>query len=487
MSFVELGLVEPILRALVSEGYTTPTPIQSQTIPHVLAERDVLGCAQTGTGKTAAFALPILQHIDARRRAAVSRAPRVVVIAPTRELASQIGQSFATYGRNLHFRHTVIFGGVGQGPQVRALAKGVHILVATPGRLLDLMSQGHVRLNELEIFVLDEADRMLDMGFLPDLKKIISHLPHKRQSLFFSATMPENIAALAHSLLHNPVQVSVTPPATTVQRIEQQVHFVEHRHKQALLYQVVSENGCGRALVFTRTKHGADKVARRLGQQGVRADAIHGNKSQSARERALQAFRTGRLHVLVATDVAARGLDVDGISHVINYDLPTDPESYVHRIGRTGRAGASGIALTFCEPNQRRDLRDIEKVVRKSIPVAAGSQNFEAQPFDAQESQPAARQHHRAGGKGHSHGRRFSGQPSNGQGRRRHGKPHGNGRSQGKGRPQSEVRSEGHGQPSTNGNGSQHGKLHDNGKSQGHGKSLYARHKKRPTHRRALA
>ncbi|HEY2760206.1 MAG TPA: DEAD/DEAH box helicase, partial [Pirellulales bacterium] len=373
MSFVELGLVEPILRALEAEGYTTPTPIQSQTIPHVLAGRDLLGCAQTGTGKTAAFALPILQRIDQHRRPAAPRAPRVVVIAPTRELASQIGQSFATYGRNLHFRHAVIFGGVGQGPQVRTLNHGVHILVATPGRLLDLMSQGFIRLDQLEVFVLDEADRMLDMGFLPDLKKIISKLPVKRQSLFFSATMPENIAGLAHSLLHNPARVSVTPPATTVQRIDQQVHFVEHHNKRALLHQVISENDCHRALVFTRTKHGADKVARQLGERGIKADAIHGNKSQSARERALLGFRTGKLHVLVATDLAARGIDVDDISHVINYDLPTDPESYVHRIGRTGRAGASGIALTFCEPGQRRDLRDIEKLVRKSIQVASGS------------------------------------------------------------------------------------------------------------------
>jgi ATP-dependent RNA helicase RhlE len=372
MSFLELGLVEPILRAVAVEGYTTPTPIQAQTIPHVLVGRDLLGCAQTGTGKTAAFALPILHRIDGERRPAVARAPRVVVLAPTRELASQIGQSFATYGRHLHFRQTVIFGGVGQAPQVRALSHGVHILVATPGRLLDLMSQGHVRLDQLEVFVLDEADRMMDMGFLPDVKRIISHLPRQRQSLFFSATMPPNIASLAHSLLVNPVRVSVTPPATTVERIEQHIHFVERAHKKALLHKVVSAADCHRALVFTRTKHGADKVARQLGQQGIKVDAIHGNKSQSARERALSRFRTGTLHVLVATDVAARGIDVENISHVINYDLPVDPESYVHRIGRTGRAGASGIALSFCDSGERGALRAIEQLVRQRIPVAGG-------------------------------------------------------------------------------------------------------------------
>jgi ATP-dependent RNA helicase RhlE len=409
MSFVELGLIEPILRALVSEGYTTPTPIQSQTIPHVLAGSDLLGCAQTGTGKTAAFALPILQRIDQSRRPAVPRAPRAVVIAPTRELASQIGQSFATYGRNLHFRHAVIFGGVGQGPQVRALAHGVHILVATPGRLLDLMSQRHVCLDQLEMFVLDEADRMLDMGFLPDLKKIIARLPRQRQSLFFSATMPENIAGLANSLLHNPIHVSVTPPATTVQLIEQHVHFVERPNKRALLHQVVSTNECHRALVFTRTKHGADKVARQLGVQGIRADAIHGNKSQSARERALLQFRTGKLHVLVATDVAARGIDVDGISHVINYDVPTDPESYVHRIGRTGRAGASGIAISFCDSSERGALRDIEKLVRRKIQIAPGSQ--------AAVGTDVAAHHHYAAGGSKSETRSTTNRPSHGTGK----------------------------------------------------------------------
>jgi ATP-dependent RNA helicase RhlE len=382
MSFRELGLAEPIVRAVTAEGYTTPTPIQSQSIPHVIAGRDLLGCAQTGTGKTAAFALPILERIDKARRPATSRAPRVLVLSPTRELAAQIGQSFATYGRHLHFRQTVVFGGVGQNPQVRALSHGVHILIATPGRLLDLMEQGHVRLDQLEIFVLDEADRMLDMGFMPDLKKIISRLPRQRQSLFFSATMPDSIANLAGGLLTDPVRVSVTPPSSTVDRIEQRVLFVDHGNKRALLNSLLTPGKFERVLVFTRTKHGADKVVKQLNREGVAADAIHGNKSQSARERTLLQFRRGTLRVLVATDLASRGIDVDGISHVINYDLPSEPEAYVHRIGRTGRAGADGVALSFCDATERAALRAIEKLVRRSIRVevdhpfhAAGQSN----------------------------------------------------------------------------------------------------------------
>jgi ATP-dependent RNA helicase RhlE len=382
VSFSGLGLGEPIMRAVSAEGYTTPTPIQSQSIPHVIAGRDLLGCAQTGTGKTAAFALPILERIDKVRRPATSRAPRVLVLSPTRELAAQIGQSFATYGRHLHFRQTVVFGGVGQNPQVRALAHGVHILVATPGRLLDLMEQGHVRLDQLEIFVLDEADRMLDMGFMPDLKRIISRLPRQRQSLFFSATMPDSIADLASGLLADPVRVSVTPPSSTVDRIEQRVLFVDHGNKRALLNSLLTPGKFERVLVFTRTKHGADKVVKQLSREGVAADAIHGNKSQSARERTLLQFRRGTLRVLVATDLASRGIDVDGISHVINYDLPSEPEAYVHRIGRTGRAGADGVALSFCDASERSALRAIEKLVRRSIRVevdhpfhAAGQSN----------------------------------------------------------------------------------------------------------------
>ena len=405
MSFVELGLIEPLVRSVLSEGYTQATPIQTQAIPHVLAGRDLLACAQTGTGKTAAFALPILQRIDAKRQAAVSRAPRIVVISPTRELAAQIGQSFATYGQNICFRQAVIFGGVGQRPQVKALERGLHVLVATPGRLLDLMDQGYIRLDKLEVFVLDEADRMLDLGFLPALKRIIAQLPRERQSLFFSATMPESILGLANKLLNQPVRVSVTPPATTVDLINQQVLFVDRGNKRALLQKVLSGNSCDRALVFTRTKHGADKVALQLNRNGVQADAIHGNKSQSARERTLSQFRHGRLRVLVATDLAARGIDVEGISHVINYDLPDDPESYVHRIGRTGRAGASGIALTFCDAEERTGLRAIEKLIRRSLDVDTDHPYHVSAQATSGEGSAAGPRKNRFRPKGNYHGR----------------------------------------------------------------------------------
>jgi ATP-dependent RNA helicase RhlE len=425
MSFSELGLAEPLLRAVTAEGYHTPTPIQSQAIGHVIAGRDLLGCAQTGTGKTAAFALPILQRIDQMRRPAVPRAPRVLVLSPTRELAAQIGQSFATYGRHLHFRQTVIFGGVGQNPQVRALAHGVHILIATPGRLLDLMEQGHVRLDQLEVFVLDEADRMLDMGFLPDLRKIIARLPRQRQSLFFSATMPQNIADLARGLLTDPVRVSVTPPATTVDRIAQRVLFVDRGNKRALLQSLLGPGNFERVLVFTRTKHGADKVAKELNREGVTADAIHGNKSQSARERTLLRFRRGTLRVLVATDLASRGIDVDGISHVINYDIPHEPEAYVHRIGRTGRAGADGVALSFCDSSERSNLRAIEKLVRRSIevepnhPYGASAGRRPDEGRDASARRPtAAHSSGRRRAYGHGQGR-YSKAPGQGRSRRR--------------------------------------------------------------------
>jgi ATP-dependent RNA helicase RhlE len=414
MSFCELGLSEPILRAVVSEGYTTPTPIQSQSIPHVIAGRDLLGCAQTGTGKTAAFALPILHRIDANRRPAVSRCPRVLILSPTRELAAQISDSFACYGRNLHFRQTVAFGGVGQNPQVRALVHGVHVLIATPGRLLDLMQQGHCRLDQLEVFVLDEADRMLDMVFLPDLKRIIAKLPQKRQSLFFSATMPETIASLARGLLTNPVHVSVTPPSSTVDRIEQRVMFVDRGNKRALLNALLAPGKYDRVLVFTRTKHGADKVVRQLNHEGIAADAIHGNKSQSARERALLQFRQGKSRVLVATDIASRGIDVDGISHVINYDLPVEAEAYVHRIGRTGRAGADGVALSFCDSSERGALRDIERLVRKSIPVET-SHPFHVAGSDQRSGQkPSGSKRFRTNGSNGANGERrkpFGGAP----------------------------------------------------------------------------
>jgi ATP-dependent RNA helicase RhlE len=368
-SFAELGLIEPIQRAVRAENYTTPTPIQLQSIPHLLTGRDLLGCAQTGTGKTAAFALPILQrHAGAARRAG-PKGCRALVLTPTRELAAQIEASFATYGRHLPLRRAVVFGGVGQNPQVQTMARGVDILIATPGRLLDLMGQGHIRLGGLEIFVLDEADRMLDMGFIHDVRRVIAALPARRQTLFFSATIPPEIAQLAGGILTDPVRVGIRPVASTAERIEQRVMFVEKTDKRPLLRQVLKDTAIDRVLVFTRTKHGADRVVKQLAQDGVAADAIHGNKSQNARTRALDRFRSGAGRVLVATDIAARGIDVDGVSHVINYDLPNVPESYIHRIGRTARAGNSGIAISFCDAEERAYLRDIEALIKARIPV----------------------------------------------------------------------------------------------------------------------
>jgi ATP-dependent RNA helicase RhlE len=370
MNFKELDLIEPLLRAVRSEGYTTPTPIQQQAIRPVLEGRDLMGCAQTGTGKTAAFALPILQRLSARRWRGEGACPvRVLVLAPTRELASQIGESFATYGRHLDMTHAVIFGGVPQEPQRRALRRGVDILVATPGRLLDLRSQGYVHLERLEILVLDEADRMLDMGFIQDVRRIIAGLPKKRQTLFFSATMPEAVLELAQHILTEPAYVEVTPTASTPELIEHAVYFVEKNDKRELLSHLLEDPSIRSALVFTRTKHGADRVARHLERGPVRAEVIHGNKSQPNRERAMANFKRGLTRVLVATDIAARGLDVDGLSHVINFDLPNLAESYVHRIGRTGRAEASGKAVSFCGVEERAYLQDIERLIRMQIPV----------------------------------------------------------------------------------------------------------------------
>jgi ATP-dependent RNA helicase RhlE len=368
-SFAELGLIEPIQRAVRAENYATPTPIQVQAIPHLLQGRDLLGCAQTGTGKTAAFALPILQRLAGDPRRPGPRACRVLVLTPTRELAAQIEASFATYGRHLQLRRAVVFGGVGQAPQVHALARGVDILVATPGRLLDLIGQRHIRLDRLEVFVLDEADRMLDMGFIHDVRRVIRALPAARQSLFFSATIPPEIVKLADGILTDPVTVGVRPEVATADRVEQRVMFVERADKRPLLSQVLQDAAIDRVLVFTRTKHGADRVVKQLARDGVAADAIHGNKSQGARTRALERFRTGAGRVLVATDIAARGIDVDGITHVINYDLPNLPESYVHRIGRTARAGRSGIAISFCDAEERAYLRAIEALIKFRIPV----------------------------------------------------------------------------------------------------------------------
>jgi ATP-dependent RNA helicase RhlE len=371
LTFEQFGLIEPILKALKTEGYKTPTPIQERAIPVVLERKDLLGCAQTGTGKTAAFAIPILQILfneGAGRKG--FKHIRTLVLTPTRELATQINESFASYGKHTGLKHDVIFGGVSQYTQTAALRNGTDILIATPGRLLDLMNQGYIHLDHLELFVLDEADRMLDMGFIHDVKKIIKALPVQKQTLFFSATMPKEIAGLAHSILYNPVKIEVTPPATTVEKINQSIFFVHKNDKQSLLMHLIKENRINRSLVFTRTKHGADKIAKYLNIGNVKADALHGNKSQSQRERALNNFKTGRLNVLVATDIAARGIDVDELTHVINFDLPNVPETYVHRIGRTGRAGANGTALSFCDAEEKAYLRDIHKLIAQVIPVA---------------------------------------------------------------------------------------------------------------------
>lgn len=370
MAFKTFGLAEPLVRAVAEEGYTHPTPIQVEAIPHVISGRDVLGCAQTGTGKTAAFALPILHRLmQAEAPKAHGRKIRVLVLAPTRELAAQIGDSFKAYGRFTKLRHTVIFGGVGQHPQVTALRHGVDVLVATPGRLCDLMNQGHVDLHGVEIFVLDEADRMLDMGFLPDLRRVIAKLPSKRQTLFFSATMPPEIDRLAHSILRDAVQVRVTPSKPVADRIEESVCLLPSDHKSPMLVELLRSRPVGRAIVFTRTKHRADRVARQLNKAGIRAEAMHGNKSQTARVRTLESFKSENPPIVVATDIAARGIDVSAITHVFNYDLPNEPETYVHRIGRTARAGATGCAISFCDKEERAYLKAIERLTRRVLRV----------------------------------------------------------------------------------------------------------------------
>lgn len=372
MAFKKLDLIEPILNALNEEGYTTPTPIQAEAIPLILEKRDLLGCAQTGTGKTAAFAIPILQLLYNQKRAVSGPARiKVLVLTPTRELAIQIDESFGAYGRHTKLSHTVIFGGVSQMQQTNILRRGVDILVATPGRLLDLISQGFIDLKDLSIFVLDEADRMLDMGFIHDVKRIITKLPEKRQTLFFSATMPPEIQKLSQALLTNPAKIEVTPVSSTVDAIDQSLYFVEKKDKPSLLLHLLQNDTIVNALVFTRTKHGADKVVKILHRAGVAAAAIHGNKSQNARQKALGDFKNGSLRVLVATDIAARGIDIDELSHVFNFELPDVPETYVHRIGRTGRAGNTGIAIAFCDAEERESLRDIQKLIAKPIPLIA--------------------------------------------------------------------------------------------------------------------
>ena len=375
MKFDNLGLSAPLLRAVSEEGYDTPTPIQVQTIPHILKKKDILGCAQTGTGKTAAFGLPILQLLEeqpAPVKGPGARPIRALVLTPTRELALQIGESFTAYGRHTRQKSLVIFGGVGQKPQTDALHRGTDILVATPGRLLDLMQQGFVSLQQVEIFVLDEADRMLDMGFVHDVKRVIAKLPTRRQSLFFSATMAPEIVKLASTILTNPEHVAVTPVSSTAETVQQAVYFVEKGDKKQLLIHLLEDKNIPTVLVFTRTKHGANRLAKDLEKSGIRAEAIHGNKSQNARQNALQLFKERKLRTLVATDIAARGIDIDELTHVVNYELPNVPETYVHRIGRTGRAGASGMAISFCEMEERPYLRDIQKLIGRQVPVVHG-------------------------------------------------------------------------------------------------------------------
>lgn len=369
MTFSDLKITKSLITALDKMGYTDPTPIQQQAIPHLLQGKDIFGCAQTGTGKTAAFALPILQLLDAKKNHNAPRTIKALVLAPTRELALQISESFTSYGKQLQLSHTTVFGGVSQNKQVGDIRRGVDILIATPGRLLDLMNQGFIKLNNVEFFVLDEADRMLDMGFINDIKKVIAKLPVKKQTMFFSATAAPDIMKLANSLLQNPVHVSVTPVSSTATLVEQSVYYVNKEDKRSLLKYVLKNNKIEHVLVFTRTKRGADKVAKELNASGVKAEAIHGNKSQGARERALKGFKNRTIRVLVATDIASRGIDVDKLSHVINYEIPEQAETYVHRIGRTGRAGSSGIALSFCTNEEKPYLKDINKLIRKNIDV----------------------------------------------------------------------------------------------------------------------
>lgn len=392
MTFKDLNLIEPLSKAVHKQGYTVPTPIQRKAIPELIKGRDLIGIAQTGTGKTAAFVLPILQRMTER----YPRIVRTLVLAPTRELAAQIGDSFTAYGEFLKFKHTVIFGGVGQGPQVNALNKGVDIVVATPGRLLDLMNQRKITLQHIEFFVLDEADRMLDMGFINDIKKIIARLPEKRQTLFFSATMSPQINELAGKLLKDPVHVEVAAQATPVEVIKQAVYFIDSNNKEKLLLDLLKENHLTRILVFTRTKHRANKVAAYLEKNHITVDAIHGNKSQSARTKALGDFKSGKIKVLVATDIAARGIDIDCISHVINFELPNEPESYVHRIGRTARAGTDGTAYSFCSAEERNYLRDIERLIKQKIEVMEHADHSEkAMNASGKDAKPAPKQQFR--------------------------------------------------------------------------------------------
>jgi len=428
ITFADLDLLPELQQAVADIGYTHPTPIQGKAIPALLDGRDVLGIAQTGTGKTCAFTLPVLQHLASVRAKRTAGSPRALVLTPTRELAIQIGDSFTTYGRHLKLSHTVIFGGVNQNPQVRAMQRGVDTLVATPGRLLDLIGQGFIKLDRVEFFVLDEADRMLDMGFIHDMRKVLDLLPHKddRHTLLFSATMPDSIVKLARNMMTDFVRVEVTPASTTVERIDQSLMFVDKADKKELLAEVFSDPDVSRALVFSRTKHGANRIVEFLDSIGVDSAAIHGNKSQNARQRALGAFQDGVIRALVATDIAARGIDVDQVSHVINFDLPNEPESYVHRIGRTARAGHDGVAISFCMRDELDYLRDIEKLTRQAIPVV------EDQPYHAEQirrdyragKRGSVKQGGRGGGRGRGRGGRGGGGGGGrGRGRGRGGRP----------------------------------------------------------------
>jgi ATP-dependent RNA helicase RhlE len=432
LSFNDLGLAEPLLRALAAASYTTPTPIQAQAIPALLDGRDMLGLAQTGTGKTAAFALPILQRLAEVKENPAPKTVRALILAPTRELAVQINDSFKTYGRNLRLRHAVILGGVSQGPQVRNLSRGVDVLIATPGRLMDLLNQRHVRLDKVTHLVLDEADRMLDMGFIRDVRKIVAMLPARRHSLLFSATMPAEVAKLAAEMLHNPVRVEVTPQVITVERVAQSVHHVSTADKRVLLENLLQDPKLSRVIVFTRTKHRANRVAEQLEKAGIPSDAIHGNKSQNARQKALEAFRSGRARVLVATDIAARGIDVPGVTHVINYELPNEPESYVHRIGRTARAGAEGAAISFCDGEERAYLRDIERLIKQRLDVIGDAPaNDDRAPRRPQQRQRTGQAQRKRGAESNGHG----------QGQRFNRERNGAGESNGDGKPGQQKRS----------------------------------------------
>jgi ATP-dependent RNA helicase RhlE len=375
-AFSSLGLAEPLQRALTADNYVQPTPIQAQAIPALLAGRDVLGIAQTGTGKTAAFGLPLLQKLYLERKPAASRSARSLILAPTRELALQIDESLRSYGRHLKLRHAVVLGGVSENKQIGAMRQGVDILVATPGRLLDLIGQKHIVLGAVTTLIVDEADRMFDMGFIRDVRRIVSCLPRQRQSMLFSATMPAEVAHLVAEILRDPMRIDVSPATLTAEKIDQRVYYVESKDKQALLHNLLLDSAMKRAIVFTRTKHCANKVAKRLGDVGHTAEAIHGNKSQNARQRALEGFRSGRARILVATDIAARGIDIDGVTHIVNFELPEVPETYVHRIGRTARAGNGGVAISFCDASERESLQSIERLVKHRLEAMNGPQSL---------------------------------------------------------------------------------------------------------------